>query len=66
MEKMDLIHTFKSMLMVARKYDLEINEKYEELDEHLLEEYDLDAVEMLDSLEKVYQLLKPQVEIEED
>ena len=54
---MELIHAYKSMLMVAKEYNLELDEKYEELHEELLENYDLDVAHMMDSLEKVYQLL---------
>jgi len=62
MNEMDLIHAFKSMLMVAREYEVKIDEKYEELENILLEEYDLEVVhtvdhDMMDSMEKVYQLL---------
>lgn len=62
MNEMDLIHAFKSMLMVAREYELKIDEKYEELENVLLEEYDLEVVhtmdhDMMDSMENVYQLL---------
>ena len=57
MNKMDLIHAYKSMLMVAKEYNLELDEKYEELHEELLDNYDFDVVHMMDSLEKVYQLL---------
>ena len=57
MNKMDLIHAYKSMLMVVKEYNLELDEKYEELHEELLENYDLDVAHMMDSLEKVYQLL---------
>ncbi|AMR12736.1 hypothetical protein SFC27_10860 [Bacillus licheniformis] len=62
MNEMDLIHAFKSMLMVAREYELKIDEKYEELENILLEEYDLEVVhtvdhDMMDSMENVYQLL---------
>ena len=57
MNKMELIHAYKSMLMVAKEYNLELDEKYEELHEELLENYDLDVAHMMDSLEKVYQLL---------
>lgn len=62
MNEMDLIHAFKSMLMVAREYELEIEEKYEELEKVLLEEYDLEVFhtvypDMMDSMENVYQLL---------
>ncbi|MFC8152132.1 hypothetical protein P5637_07245 [Bacillus paralicheniformis] len=62
MNEMDLIHAFKSMLMVAREYELTIDEKYEELENVLLEEYDLEVVhtmdhDMMDSMENVYQLL---------
>lgn len=62
MNEKDLIHAFKSMLMVAREYELKIDEKYEELENVLLEEYDLEVVhtmdhDMMDSMENVYQLL---------
>lgn len=62
MNEMDLIHAFKSMLMVAREYELKIDEKYKELENILLEEYDLEVVhtvdhDMMDSMENVYQLL---------
>ncbi|TWL74942.1 hypothetical protein CHCC15087_4771 [Bacillus licheniformis] len=62
MNEMDLIHAFKSMLMVAREYELKIDEKYEELENVLLEEYDLEVFhtvypDMMDSMENVYQLL---------
>ncbi|KND06195.1 hypothetical protein CHCC20491_1840 [Bacillus paralicheniformis] len=62
MNEIDLIHAFKSMLMVAREYELKIDEKYEELDKIILEEYDLELFhtvypDMIDSMEKVYQLL---------
>ncbi|CAI8774661.1 hypothetical protein CHCC14809_2233 [Bacillus licheniformis] len=62
MNEMGLIHAFKSMLMVAREYEVKIDEKYEELENILLEEYDLEVVhtmdhDMMDSMENVYQLL---------
>lgn len=62
MNEIDLIYAFKSMLMVAREYELKIDEKYEELENILLEEYDLEVVhtvdhDMMDSMENVYQLL---------
>ncbi|QAT65247.1 hypothetical protein EQZ20_10145 [Bacillus glycinifermentans] len=62
MNQMDLIHAFKSMLMVAREYELKIDEKYEELENVLLEEYDLEVFhtmdhDIMDSMENVYQLL---------
>ncbi|MCY8549336.1 hypothetical protein MOD25_05400 [Bacillus haynesii] len=62
LNEMDLIHAFKSMLMVTREYELEIDEKYEELDKMILEEYDLELFhtvypDMMDSMENVYQLL---------
>ncbi|KYC77047.1 hypothetical protein NSQ93_22535 [Bacillus sp. FSL W8-0445] len=62
LNEMDLIHAFKSMLMVAREYELEIDEKYESLENVLLEEYDLEVFhtvypDMMDSMEKVHQLL---------
>lgn len=48
--------------MVAREYELKIDEKYEELENVLLEEYDLEVFhtvypDMMDSMENVYQLL---------
>ena len=55
---MDLIHSFKAMLMVAREYNLEIEEKYQELDYILLADYDLDVVDMMGSMEHIYQELR--------
>ena len=57
MNKMDLIHAYKSMLMVAREYNLELDEKYEELDDEIEGNYDLSVDDMMGSLEKGYQLL---------
>ena len=58
MNKMDLIHAFKAMLMVAREYGLEIEGKYQVMDYRLLQAYDLDVVDMMGSLEHIYQQLK--------
>ncbi|MEC1259994.1 hypothetical protein P9D34_05940 [Bacillus swezeyi] len=56
MNEMDITHAFKSMLMVAREYKLEIDKRYEELENELLENYDLDVTGMMDSMENIYQL----------
>ena len=57
LNKMDLIHAYKAMLMVAKQYNLEIEFKYQVLEEALLEDYDLDVVDMMGSLEHIYREL---------
>lgn len=54
----DLMHSYKAMLSQARFYDLELDEKHEELEEDLLNEYDLSVHDMLGSLDNVYKELK--------
>jgi len=54
----DLYHSYKAMLTTARFYDLELDSKHEELEEDLLNEYDLSVDDMLGSLDNVYKELK--------
>ena len=54
----DLMHSYKAMLTTARFYDLELDEKHEDLEEDLLNEYDLSVDDMLGSLDNVYKELK--------
>lgn len=55
LNEMDYI--FKSMLFVTRDYGIQLDSKYEALDNELLEGHDLDVRDMSSCLEKVYQVL---------
>lgn len=46
------------MLYVARREGLEIDDKHEQLDELLLQNYDYDVTDMLDHMNIIYNQLK--------
>lgn len=46
------------MMYVARQEGLEIDDRYEQLDELILQNYDYDVNDMMDNMEVVYNQLK--------
>lgn len=58
MNKHQLIIAYKAMLYVARREGLEIDDKHEQLDELLLQNYDYDVTDMLDHMNIIYNQLK--------
>lgn len=66
MKNMDLIHAFKAMLTVARDNNLDIDEKYEVMENRLLEELDLDVTDMMDSVQNIYETLHVNLSFDEN
>lgn len=58
MNKHQLIAAYKAMIYVARQEGLEINDRYEQLDELILQNYDYDVTDMMDNMEVIYNQLK--------
>lgn len=58
MNKHQLITSYKSMMYVARAEGIELEERYEQLDELLLQDYDYSLTDMLDNMEVIYKQLK--------
>lgn len=56
--KHNLVMSYKAMLYVAREEGMNIEEKYENLDDDLLREYDIDITDMMDNIEVLYKILK--------
>ena len=58
LSKHTLVMSYKAMLYVAREEGMDIEEKYENLDNDLLREYDIDITDMMDNVEVLYNILK--------
>ena len=58
LSKYTLVMSYKAMLYVAREEGMDIEEKYENLDDDLLREYDIDITDMIDNIEVLYKILK--------
>lgn len=58
MNQHQLITAYKAMLYVAREENYAIHEKYEELEELLIQNYDYDVTDMFDNMEVIYNQLK--------
>lgn len=58
MNKHQLITAFKAMMYVAREEGIEIAEKYEQLDEFILQNYDYSVTDMMANLDTIYEELK--------
>lgn len=52
-----LITAYKAMMYVAREEGIEIEEKYKQLEELILQNYDYDVTDMMDNLEVIYNQL---------
>ena len=56
--KMDLIHSFKAMMMVAQEYNVPVPPQFDELNTKLLLEHDLTVYDILGSMAHIYEELK--------
>lgn len=62
MNEHQLITAYKAMMYVARNEGVELEERHEQLDELILQNYDYDITDMLDNMEVIHDQLKEVVQ----